>query len=59
MDWVHPHFYRALNNCTEIVMYKIQSQLRNDMLSALHLSTGGYLNLLYRVLVISDQAHKF
>ena len=45
MDWGNPQFCGALHNRTDTITYKIQSRLGNDMFSAPHLSTGGWLNL--------------
>ena len=50
MERGHLQFLMAVHNCTETSMYKIQSQLWNDMFSSSNISTGESLNHISRVI---------
>ena len=52
MDRGHTNFCGAVYNCIETITYIIWSQLWNETLSPTYISTVGYLNKLYRLLVI-------
>ena len=54
----YPQSYGVVHNNNKTITCKIQSQLGNEMFSSSHLSTGGSLNQLIRVVVIPEQVNK-